>query len=177
MCSAIGHVRSNPTDKAMKIPFSPPDITEQEAQEVTALSGWITTGPRTKKLESEIANLCGVDKAVCLSSATACLESILQLLGIGPGDEVITSAYTYTATASVVCHIGATLRFVDTQKDSLEMDYDQMADAINERTKAVIPVDLAGIPWWPTVPMRLVPSGEDRWWVRLPISPRSASTL
>ena len=120
----------------MKIPFSPPDITEQEAQEVTAalLSGWITTGPRTKKLESEIANLCGVDKAVCLSSATACLESILQLLGIGPGDEVITSAYTYTATASVVCHIGATLRFVDTQKDSLEMDYDQMADAINERT-------------------------------------------
>ena len=132
----------------MKIPFSPPDITEQEAQEVTAalLSGWITTGPRTKKLESEIANLCGVDKAVCLSSATACLESILQLLGIGPGDEVITSAYTYTATASVVCHIGATLRFVDTQKDSLEMDYDQMADAINERTKAVIPVDLAGIP-------------------------------
>ena len=132
----------------MKIPFSPPDITEQEAQEVTAtlLSGWITTGPRTKQLERNIAQLCGVEKAVCLSSATASLESILQMLGIGPSDEVITTAYTYTATASVVCHIGATLRFVDTQKDSLEMDYDQMADAINERTKAVIPVDLAGIP-------------------------------
>ena len=132
----------------MKIPFSPPDITEQEAQEVTAalLSGWITTGPRTKQLEKNIASLCGVEKAVCLNSATASLESILQMLGIGPGDEVITTAYTYTATASVVYHIGATLRFVDTQKDSLEMDYDQMADTINERTKAVIPVDLAGIP-------------------------------
>ena len=132
----------------MKIPFSPPDITEQEAQEVTAalLSGWITTGPRTKQLEKNIASLCGVEKAVCLNSATASLESILQMLGIGPGDEVITTAYTYTATASVVYHIGATLKFVDTQKDSLEMDYDQMADAINERTKAVIPVDLAGIP-------------------------------
>ena len=110
------------------------------------LSGWITTGPRTKQLEKDIAQLCGVEKAVWLSSATASLESILQMLGLGPGDEVITTAYTYTATASVVCHIGATLRFVDTQKDSLEMDYDQMADAINERTKAVIPVDLAGIP-------------------------------
>lgn len=132
----------------MKIPFSPPDITEQEAQEVTAalLSGWITTGPRTKQLEKNIASFCGVEKAVCLNSATASLESILQMLGIGPGDEVITTTYTYTATASVVYHIGATLRFVDTQKDSLEMDYDQMADAINERTKAVIPVDLAGIP-------------------------------
>ena len=132
----------------MKIPFSPPDITEQEAQEVTAalLSGWITTGPRTKQLEKNIASLCGVEKAVCLNSATTSLESILQMLGIGPGDEVITTAYTYTATASVVYHIGATLRFVDTQKDSLEMDYDQMADTINERTKAVIPVDLAGIP-------------------------------
>lgn len=110
------------------------------------LSGWITTGPRTKQLEKNIASLCGVEKAVCLNSATASLESILQMLGIGPGDEVITTAYTYTATASVVYHIGATLRFVDTQKDSLEMDYDQMADTINERTKAVIPVDLAGIP-------------------------------
>ena len=132
----------------MKIPFSPPDITQAEAQEVTAalLSGWITTGPRTKQLEKEIASLCKVDKAVCLSSATASLESALQMLGIGPGDEVITTPYTYTATASVVCHLGATLRFVDTQKDSLEMDYDQVADCINERTKAVIPVDLAGIP-------------------------------
>ena len=132
----------------MKISFSPPDITEQEAQEVTCalLSGWITTGPRTKELERQIAAMCGTSKVVCLSSATACLESILRLLGIGPGDEVITTAYTYTASASVVCHVGATLRLVDTQKDSYEMDYDQLAEMINERTKAVIPVDLGGIP-------------------------------
>ena len=109
-------------------------------------SGWITTGPRTKALEKEVAALCHTDKAVCLGSATACLESVLRLLGIGPGDEVITTAYTYTASASVVCHVGATLRLVDTQKDSLEMDYDQLAATINERTKAVIPVDIAGIP-------------------------------
>ncbi len=173
----------------MKIPFSPPDITEQEAQEVTAalLSGWITTGPRTKQLEKNIASLCGVEKAVCLNSATASLESILQMLGIGPGDEVITTAYTYTATASVVYHIGATLRFVDTQKDSLEMDYDQMADTINERTKAVIPVDLAGIPcnyekvfeaveskrhlFRPNNDLqksfgRVIVVADDRWWVQ-----------
>ena len=132
----------------MKISFSPPDITEQEAQEVTRalLSGWITTGPRTKELERQIAAMCGTNKVVCLSSATACLESILRLLGIGPGDEVITTAYTYTASASVVCHVGATLRLVDTLKDSYEMDYDQLAEMINERTKAVIPVDLGGIP-------------------------------
>jgi len=132
----------------MKISFSPPDITEQEAEEVrqALLSGWITTGPRTKKLEKEFALMCGTEKAVCLSSATACLESVLRLLGIGPGDEVITTAYTYTASASVVCHVGATLRLVDTQKDSYEMDYDQLADTINENTKAVIPVDLGGIP-------------------------------
>ena len=132
----------------MKISFSPPDITEQEAQEVTRalLSGWITTGPRTKELERQIAAMCGTSKVVCLSSATACLESILRLLGIGPGDEVITTAYTYTASASVVCHVGATLRLVDTLKDSYEMDYDQLAEMINERTKAVIPVDLGGIP-------------------------------
>ena len=132
----------------MIIPFSPPDITEQEILEVAdALrSGWITTGPRTKALEKEVAALCHTDKAVCLGSATACLESVLRLLGIGPGDEVITTAYTYTASASVVCHVGATLRLVDTQKDSLEMDYDQLAATINERTKAVIPVDIAGIP-------------------------------
>ena len=110
------------------------------------LSGWITTGPRTKELERQIAAMCGTSKVVCLSSATACLESILRLLGIGPGDEVITTAYTYTASASVVCHVGATLRLVDTQKDSYEMDYDQLAEMINERTKAVIPVDLGGIP-------------------------------
>ena len=132
----------------MKIPFSPPDITEAEANEVrdALLSGWITTGPRTKELERQIAAFCETSKAVCLNSATACLEMALRVLGIGPGDEVITSAYTYTASASVVCHIGAKLVLVDTQKDSFEMDYDKLADAINEKTKAVIPVDLAGIP-------------------------------
>lgn len=132
----------------MKIPFSPPDITEAEANEVrdALLSGWITTGPRTKELERQIATFCNTNKAVCLNSATACLEMTLRVLGIGPGDEVITSAYTYTASASVVCHIGAKLVLVDTQKDSFEMDYDKLADAINEKTKAVIPVDLAGIP-------------------------------
>ena len=132
----------------MKIPFSPPDITEAEANEVrdALLSGWITTGPRTKELERQIAAFCETSKAVCLNSATACLEMSLRVLGIGPGDEVITSAYTYTASASVVCHIGAKLVLVDTQKDSFEMDYDKLADAINEKTKAVIPVDLAGIP-------------------------------
>lgn len=132
----------------MTIPFSPPDITMQEAQEVTAalLSGWITTGARTKLFEEKIAQSCGTEKAVCLNSATACLETILQILGIGSGDEVITTPYTYTATASVICHVGATIRFVDTQKDSFEMDYEQVAACINERTKAVIPVDIAGIP-------------------------------
>ncbi|MGP1465616.1 MAG: DegT/DnrJ/EryC1/StrS family aminotransferase [Prevotella koreensis] len=132
----------------MKIPFSPPDITGQEANEVrdALLSGWITTGPRTKQLEREIATYCDVDKAVCLNSATACLESILRVLGIGAGDEVITSAYTYTASASVVCHIGAKLVLVDTMPGSFELDYDKVAEAINERTKAVIPVDLGGVP-------------------------------
>lgn len=132
----------------MKIPFSPPDITEQEADEVrdALLSGWITTGPRTKQLEREIAEFCETERAVCLSSATACLESVLRILGIGEGDEVITSAYTYTASASVVCHVGARLVLVDTQPGSYEMDYEKMADAITERTKVVIPVDLAGIP-------------------------------
>lgn len=132
----------------MKIPFSPPDITEQEADEVrdALLSGWITTGPRTKQLEREIATFCETDRAVCLNSATACLESVLRILGIGEGDEVITSAYTYTASASVVCHVGARLVLVDTQPGSYEMDYDKLADAITERTKVVIPVDLAGIP-------------------------------
>lgn len=132
----------------MKIPFSPPDITEQEANEVrdALLSGWITTGPRTKQLEREIATYCDVDKAVCLNSATACLESILRVLGIGEGDEVITSAYTYTASTSVVCHVGAKLVLVDTMPGSFELDYDKVAEAINERTKAVIPVDLGGVP-------------------------------
>ena len=132
----------------MKIPFSPPDITEQEADEVrdALLSGWITTGPRTKQLEREIAAFCETDRAVCLNSATACLESVLRILGVGEGDEVITSAYTYTASASVVCHVGAKLVLVDTQPGSYEMDYDKLADVITERTKVVIPVDLAGIP-------------------------------
>lgn len=140
---------SNQTDKRiMKIPFSPPDITEAEANEVrdALLSGWITTGPRTKELERQIASYCHTDKAVCLNSATACLESVLRVLGIGPGDEVITSAYTYTASASVICHVGAKVVLIDTKKDSWEMDYDMMADAINERTKAIIPVDLGGVP-------------------------------
>ena len=132
----------------MKISFSPPDITEQEAQEVTAalLSGWITTGPRTKEFERQIANFCESRVAICQSSATACLEAILRILGIGPGDEVITSAYTYTATASPVCHVGAKLVLVDTSPDSYEMDYDQLAAAINEHTKVVIPVDIGGVP-------------------------------
>ena len=132
----------------MHIPFSPPDITEAEVQEVAAalLSGWITTGPRTKELERRVAALCGTRYAVCLNSQTACAEMALRLLGIGPGDEVITTAYTYTASASVVCHVGAKLVLIDTQPDALEMDYDAMENAITERTKAIIAVDLAGIP-------------------------------
>lgn len=132
----------------MNIPFSPPDITEEEINEVSEAlrSGWITTGPRTKELEKEIAELCGVNKAVCLNSQTACGEMTLRLLGIHEGDEVITSAYTYTASASVVCHVGAKLVLVDTQKDSLEMDYDKLADSITEKTKVIIPVDLGGVP-------------------------------
>ena len=132
----------------MKIYFSPPDITEQEASEVreALLSGWITTGPRVKQLEREIAEFCHTNKVVCQSSATACLEAILRMLGIGPGDEVNTSAYTYTASASPICHVGAKLVLVDTQKNSYEMDYDKLADAITERTKAVIPVDIGGVP-------------------------------
>ena len=132
----------------MNIPFSPPDITEAEVQEVASalLSGWITTGPKTKELERQVAAYCGTNYAVCLNSQTACSEMTLRLLGVGPGDEVITTAYTYTASASVVCHVGAKLILIDTQPDSLEMDYDAMEAAITERTKAIIPVDLAGIP-------------------------------
>ena len=132
----------------MKISFSPPDITELEANAVrdALLSGWITTGPRTKEFERQIAAYCNVEKAVCQSSATASLEAILRILGIGPGDEVITSAYTYTATASPVCHVGAKLVLIDTKPDSYEMDYERLADAINEKTKVVIPVDLGGVP-------------------------------
>lgn len=133
--------------KNMHIAFSPPDITEEEIAEVvdTLKSGWITTGPKTKEFEREIAEFCHASKAVCLNSATACAEMTLRVLGIGPGDEVITSAYTYTASASVVCHVGAKLVLIDTKKDSYEMDYDQLENAITEKTKAIIPVDIAGV--------------------------------
>lgn len=130
------------------IQFSPPDISEIEIEEVvdTLKSGWITTGPKTKEFERKIAKYCGVNKAACLNSQTACAEMALRILGIGEGDEVIVPAYTYTASASVVCHVGAKLVFCDVQKDSLEMDYDQLETLINESTKVIIPVDLAGIP-------------------------------
>ena len=131
----------------MNVLFSPPDITESEIAEVvdTLRSGWITTGPKTKLFEKKIAEFCHTSKAVCLNSATACAEMALRTLGIGPGDEVITNAYNYTASASVVCHVGAKLVLVDTGKNSYEMDYDKLEAAITEKTKAVIPVDLAGI--------------------------------
>ena len=131
----------------MNIPFSPPDITELEIEEVvdTLKSGWITTGPKTKKFEKQIAEYCHTSKAVCLNSATACSEMALRVLGIGPGDEVITTAYTYTASASVICHVGATVVLVDTQKDSYEMDYEALEEKITEKTKAIIPVDLGGV--------------------------------
>ena len=131
----------------MKVSFSPPDMTEQEVMEVreAILSGWITTGPRTKKLEAQISEYIHTDKTVCLNSATAAMEMVLHLLGVGPGDEVIVPAYTYTATASVTQHVGAKLVMVDSQKDSVEMDYDQLAAAITEKTKVIVPVDIAGI--------------------------------
>lgn len=130
----------------MKIPFSPPDITQEEIDEVvdTLKSGWITTGPKTKSLEKKIADYTNASRAVCLNSATAAMEMTLRLLGVGEGDEVITSAYTYTASASVIHHVGAKIVLVDTAKDSFEMDYDKLADAITESTKAIIPVDIAG---------------------------------
>lgn len=132
----------------MNIPFSPPDMTEEEIEEVadTLRSGWITTGPRTKEFERQIAAWCQTERAVCLNSATACMEMTLRLFGIGPGDEVITTAYTYTATASAICHTGARPVFVDTGKDSFEMDYDSLERHITPATKAVMPVDVAGIP-------------------------------
>lgn len=132
----------------MKIPFSPPDLTDAEIEEVASAlkSGWITTGPKTKALEKEVAEFCNTDKAVCLSSQTSCAEIALRLLGIGEGDEVIVPAYTYTATAEVVCHVGARLIFIDNQPDSLEMDYDAVEKAITPKTKVIIPVDLGGVP-------------------------------
>jgi len=132
----------------MKIPFSPPDITELEIQEVAEAlrSGWITTGPRTKQLEKIVAQYVGTEMCVCLNSQTACAEMALRVLGVGPGDEVITSAYTYTASASVIDHVGAKIVLVDTQKDSTQMDLAAVEAAITPRTKAIIPVDLGGIP-------------------------------
>jgi len=140
--------------KLRNVPFSPPDMTEAEANEVrdAILSGWITTGPRTKKLEKLISEYVGTEKTVCLNSATAAMEMALHILGVGPGDEVIMPAYTYTASASVVDHVGATIRMVDIRKEGstdaeqdFEMDYDRLAEAITERTKVIVPVDLAGI--------------------------------
>ena len=133
--------------KLRNIPFSPPDMTEAEAKEVreAILSGWITTGPRTKKLESQISEYVHTDKTVCLNSATAALEMVLHLLDIQPDDEVIVPAYTYTATASVTQHVGCKLVLVDSQKDNVEMDYDKLAAAITEKTKVIAPVDLGGI--------------------------------
>lgn len=131
----------------MNISFSPPDITEEEIQAVAEAlrSGWITTGPRTKEFEREIAAFCGSKRAACLNSATACLETALRLLDIGPGDEVIVPAYTYTASASVVCHVGAKLVLIDVGKGTYQLDYDALDAAINEHTKAVIPVDIGGV--------------------------------
>lgn len=129
------------------IPFSPPDMSERETILVSEAlrSGWITTGPRTKEFEKTIASYCHTDKAVCLNSATACMELILRVLGIGPGDEVIVPAYTYTATASVACHVGAKLVMMDVTPNSFEMDYGKLADAITPQTKVITPVDLGGV--------------------------------
>lgn len=129
------------------IPFSPPDISEEEVNEVIAAlkSGWITTGPKTKEFEREIAKYVGAKRAVCLNSATAAMELSLHILGIGPGDEVITSAYTYTASASVIHHVGAKIILVDTYPGSFEIDYDKLENAITNKTKAIIPVDIAGV--------------------------------
>ena len=131
----------------MNIKFSPPDVGEEEIEEVIEAikSGWITTGPKTKLFEQKITELCNTEKTVCLNSSTAAMEMTLRLLGIGPGDEVITSAYTYTASCSVICHVGATPVLVDIQKDNFEMDYEKLEKAITEKTKAIIPVDIAGI--------------------------------
>lgn len=132
----------------MNVPFSPPDISELEVAEVAQAlrSGWITTGPRTKQFEKEIADWIGTEKCVCLNSQTACAEMALRVLGVGPGDEVITSAYTYTASASVVCHVGATLKLVDLRPKGFEMDYNALERTITEKTKVIIPVDLGGVP-------------------------------
>ena len=131
----------------MNIPFSPPDVGEEEIKEVVEAlkSGWITTGPKTKLFEQKISELCNTEKTVALNSSTAAMEMTLRLLGIGAGDEVITTAYTYTASCSVICHVGATPVLVDIQEDNFEMDYDKLEKAITEKTKAIIPVDLGGV--------------------------------
>lgn len=136
------------SERTKMIMFSPPDISEAEIQEVaeTLRSGWITTGPRTKRLEKQIAEWIGTEKCICLNSQTACAEMALRVLGIGNGDEVCVPAYTYTASASVIDHVGAKIVMIDCQKNSLEMDYDALEMAITEKTKAVIPVDLGGVP-------------------------------
>ena len=133
--------------KLRNIPFSPPDMTEEEAKLASEaiLSGWITTGPKTKEFERQIAEYVGTQKAVCLNSATAAMEMALRLIGVGPEDEVIVPAYTYTATASVTQHVGCKLVMVDSQKDNVEMDYDKLAEAITEKTKVICPVDLGGV--------------------------------
>jgi dTDP-4-amino-4,6-dideoxygalactose transaminase len=134
------------TRQVREIPFSPPDITQAEIDAVVEVlkSGWITTGPKTKLFEQKIAEYVGTSRAVCFNSATAAMELTLRILGVGPGDEVITSAYTYTASASVIHHVGAKIVLVDTAPDSYEMDYEKLADAITEKTKVIIPVDIAG---------------------------------
>jgi dTDP-4-amino-4,6-dideoxygalactose transaminase len=139
-------VRLMLTRQVREIPFSPPDITQAEIDAVVEVlkSGWITTGPKTKLFEQRIAEYVGTSRAVCLNSATAAMELTLRILGVGPGDEVITSAYTYTASASVIHHVGAEIVLVDTAPDSYEMDYEKLADAITEKTKVIIPVDIAG---------------------------------
>ena len=136
------------SERTRMIPFSPPDISEAEINEVAAAlrSGWITTGPRTKKLEKEISEWIGTEKCVCLNSQTACAEMALRILGVGKGDEVIVPAYTYTASASVIDHVGAKIVMIDSQKNSFEMDYDALETAVTERTKVIIPVDLGGVP-------------------------------
>ncbi len=132
----------------MKIPFSPPDITEEEINEVAAAlrSGWITTGPRTKKFENQITEYCMSNRTVCLSSCTAALELTLRVLGVGRGDEVIVPAYTYTASASVICHVGAKPVMIDCAPNSVQMDYERLPELINQRTKVIIPVDIGGVP-------------------------------
>lgn len=133
--------------KKINIPFSPPDISEKEIEAVSEAlrSGWITTGPRTKELERQMAEFTGTKRGACLNSATACMETALRLFGIGAGDEVIVPAYTYTASASVVCHVGATLKLIDVQEGTYHLDYDELEATITEKTKAVIPVDIAGV--------------------------------